>query len=251
MAAWAWLRVEGAVLLTSLGSRGHGAQGWSLTTWLIRTAGNSELMRPSLLLWVYKSQCKAVWCPHSLLYYLYINLLLEVGTDKPLWPLQIFTLGYILPAAAHWLLTWRGWWVRPKNAAAASILYHETWLLSLCKLVITWHESLISKVLSGNSLVVQWLGLWWSRFNPWLGNPEKHNPPSPLKGAFSIWCSSAFETKGVLPPVLSSHRIYALSSVQPVSLHSSSTCGRAGTQEPWALWHGPSLLILVQVRTQL
>ena len=175
----------------------------------------------------------------------------QVGTDKPLWPLQIFTLGYILPAAAHWLLTWRGWWVRPKNAAAASILYHETWLLSLCKLVITWHESLISKVLSGNSLVVQWLGLWWSRFNPWLGNPEKHNPPSPLKGAFSIWCSSAFETKGVLPPVLSSNRIYALSSVQPVSLHSSSTCGRAGTQEPWALWHGPSLLILVQVRTQL
>ena len=50
MAAWAWLRVEGAILLTSLGSRGHGAQGWSLTTWLIRTAGNSELMRPSLLL---------------------------------------------------------------------------------------------------------------------------------------------------------------------------------------------------------
>ena len=101
----------------------------------------------------------------------------QVGTDKPLWPLRIFTLGYVLPAAAHWLLTWRGWWVRPKYAAAASILYHETWLLSLCELVITWHESLISKVLSGNSLVVQWLGLRWSRFNPWLGNPEKHNPP--------------------------------------------------------------------------
>ena len=141
--------------------------------------------------------------------------------------------------------------LRPKHAAAACILHHETWLLSLYELVITWHESLVSKVLSGNSLVVQWLGLRWSSFNPWLGNPKKNNPPSPHKGAFSIWCSSAFETKGLCSPVLSSNRIYALSSVRQVSLPSSSTCGRAGTQELWVLWRGASLLIPVQVRTQL